>query len=490
MQGDNERRIQVPPTDRRAVQERMKHASAGLKMPGSDVSVESKVKERQHMQGEQERQCRESRRKQMESGRIYKDDERSNYNEEAEIMRQEDKKLSKKERVWKKRIKRLWLILAGEVIALALLVIAFAVNYVNTKMDKMNINDLAEEDILVNEGLSSLTKEEYTTIALFGLDSRDVTSDKGNRSDCIIIASINNQTKEIRLVSVYRDAYLQVSDRDGNHDGEYTKVTHAYAYGGPKAAIATLNKNLDLQITEYVTVNFASLTKVIDELGGVVVNVDEAEREHLNVLITETATIAGMNYNYLYESGDVTLDGLQATTYCRIRDIGQGDIDRASRQREVLGAILDKAKKSDLTTLNNVIDDVLPDVSTSLTKKEMLSLLSGIFDYQLTEGEGFPYIYKLAMVDGLSVLVPTDLEKNDVLLHQYLYDTESPGYVLSSTTESATDEDGNSTTGTSTGKTEEKKVYQPSYEVKNISEYIFEYTGIEPPEDPDFRGGF
>lgn len=488
MQGDNNRRIQVPPTDRRAVEERMKHASAGLKMPGSDVSVESKVKERQKLQEEQEKQRRESRRRQLEYG--HSAEERMNDNEEAEAMRQDEKKVSKRERAWKKRIKRLWLILAGELIALALLVIAFAVNYVNSKMDQMNINDLDEEDILVNEGLSTLTKEEYTTIALFGLDSRDVTSDTGNRSDCIIIASVNNQTKEVRLVSVYRDAYLQVSNRDGNHDGEYTKVTHAYAYGGPKAAIATLNKNLDLQITEYVTVNFASLTKVIDELGGVVVNVDEAEREHLNILITETATIAGMSYNYLYETGDVTLDGLQATTYCRIRDIGQGDIDRASRQREVLGAILDKAKKSDLTTLNNVIDDVLPDVSTSLTKKEMLSLLSGIFDYQLTEGEGFPYIYKLTMVDGLSVLVPTDLEKNDVLLHQYLYDTESPGYVLSSTTESATDEDGNSTAGTSTGKTEEKKVYQPSYEVKNISEYIFEYTGIEPPEDPDFRGGF
>lgn len=488
MQGDNNRRIQVPPTDRRAAEERMKHASAGLKMPGSDVSVEAKVKERQRLQEEQERQRRESRRRQLESGR--NEEARMNDDEEAETMRQDEKKVSKKERAWKKRIKRLWLILAGELIALALLVIVFAVNYVNSKMDQMNINDLNEDDILINEGLSSLTKEEYTTIALFGLDSRDVTSDKGNRSDCIIIASINNQTKEVRLVSVYRDAYLQVSDRDGNHDGEYTKVTHAYAYGGPKAAIATLNKNLDLQITEYVTVNFASLTKVIDELGGVVVNVDEAEREHLNILITETATIAGMSYNYLYETGDVTLDGLQATTYCRIRDIGQGDIDRASRQREVLGAILDKAKKSDLTTLNNVIDDVLPDVSTSLTKKEMLSLLSGILDYQLTEGAGFPYIYKLTMVDGLSVLVPTDLEKNDVLLHQYLYDTESPGYVLSSTTESSTDDEGNPIAGTSTEKSEEKKVYQPSYEVKNISEYIYEYTGIEPPEDPDFRGGF
>lgn len=493
MRGDTDK-IQVPPTKRQTGQERMKHASAGLMMPGSDVSVESRVRERQRQQEELERRRREARKRQLESGRTAYEGDGINLEEEAGTMRQEEKKvLSKKERAWKKKIKKLWLILASEVIVLALLMIGFVVNYVNSKMDQMNINEIDENEILINDGLSTLTKEEYTTIALFGLDSRDVTSDTGNRSDCIIIAAINNKTKEVRLISVFRDTYLQVADRGGDYDGVYTKVTHAYAYGGPKAAIETLNKNLDLQITEYATVNFASLTKVIDDLGGVVVNVDEDERQSINIWLPETASIAGMSYTNVYETGDIVLDGLQATTYCRIRNIGQGDIDRAGRQREVIGAILDKAKQSDFVTLNKVIDDILPDVSTSLTKKEMLALLSGVFDYTITEGEGFPFIYKLTMVDGLSVEVPAELDRNVELLHQYLYDAVISDSTASASTDTATDENGNPVTGSTAGTTEqvdESKRYEPSYEVQNISNTIKEYTGVEAPEDPDFRGGF
>ncbi len=499
MQGDSDRKIQVPPTNRQAGQERMRNASAGLKMPGSDVSVDSKVREHRMQQErltreEMEQKRREARRRQLESGRTAHEDDRIKREEETGSMKQEEKRpLSKKEIAWKKKIKKLWLILAGEVIALALLMVGFVVNYVNSKMNQMNINELDENEILMNEGLSNVTKEEYTTIALFGLDSRDVTSDKGNRSDCIIIAAINNKTKEVRLISIFRDTYLQVADRGGDYDGVYTKVTHAYAYGGPKAAIETLNKNLDLQITEYATVNFASLTKVIDDLGGVVVNVDEDERQSINIWLPETASIAGMSYSNVYETGDIVLDGLQATTYCRIRNIGQGDIDRAGRQREVIGAILDKAKQSDLVTLNKVIDDVLPDVSTSLTKKEMLGLLSGVFDYTISEGEGFPFIYKLTMVDNLSVEVPADLEKNVELLHQYLYDAVLPDTTISASTDTATDEEGNPVTGSTAGTTEQidaSKIYEPSYEVKNISDAIKNYTGVVAPEDPDFRGGF
>ena len=200
-----------------------------------------------------------------------------------------------------------------------------------------------------------------------------------------------------------------------------------------------------------------------------------------------------MSYSNVYETGDIVLDGLQATTYCRIRNIGQGDIDRAGRQREVIGAILDKAKQSDLVTLNKVIDDVLPDVSTSLTKKEMLGLLSGVFDYTISEGEGFPFIYKLTMVDNLSVEVPADLEKNVELLHQYLYDAVLPDTTISASTDTATDEEGNPVTGSTAGTTEQvdaSKIYEPSYEVKNISDAIKNYTGVVAPEDPDFRGGF
>lgn len=505
----------LPPTRKLSKEEneRLRNASAGLRMPGSNTTVDSKVRQKQ---AEEERRTRrEIQRRKMEAegqkirqGRTAGQERvtgtagsRNQYVEEEESMKKNGNKTSQKALARRRRIKRLWGILGAEIMVLGLLIIGYGIFYINNKMDQMNYNEIDESDLSINEGLSALTREEYTTIALFGLDSRDVTSDTGNRSDTIIIASLNNKTKEVKLVSIYRDTYLELANpTNGNYDGLYTKITHAYAYGGPKAAVATLNKNLDLQITEYATVNFASLTDVIDDLGGITVNVDEAERQSVNIWLPETAEIAGMSYSNLYETGDVTLDGLQAVTYCRIRNIGNGDIDRAGRQREVLGAILDKAKQSDLMTLNQILDDVLPSVSTSLSKKEILGLMAGVFEYEVTANEGFPFIYHggfaydQTMGRELSMDIPANLERNAELLHEFLFDVSivSAG---SETGEPSTEALGTSEEGvvSSTDSEEpgaDKKTYTPSDEVIRISNEIQENTGLTPPEDPEFRGGF
>lgn len=496
----------LPPTRKlsREENERLRSASAGLRMPGSNTTVDSKVRQRQ---AEEERRTRrEIQRRKMEAEQQNMKQKqiagqeripgaaggRNQYIEEEHSMKKNGNKTSQKALARKRKMKRLWGILGGEIMVLGLLIIGYGIFYINNKMDQMNYNELDDSDLSINEGLSALTREEYTTIALFGLDSRDVTSDTGNRSDTIIIASLNNKTKEVKLVSIYRDTYLELANpTNGNHDGLYTKITHAYAYGGPKAAVATLNKNLDLQITEYATVNFASLTDVINDLGGITVNVDEAERQSVNIWLPETAEIAGMSYNNLYETGDVTLDGLQAVTYCRIRNIGNGDIDRAGRQREVLGAILDKAKQSDLVTLNRILDDVLPSVSTSLSKKEILGLMTGVFEYEVTENEGFPFIYSARLAydqtlgQDLSMDVPANLERNVELLHEFLFDA----HIVSN--ETAGGEPSSEAAGTSSEEDEEdKKIYTPSYEVIRISNEIQGNTGLTPPEDPEFRGGF
>lgn len=505
----------LPPTRKlsREENERLRNASAGLRMPGSNTTVNSKVQQRQ---AEEERRTRrEIQRRKMEAEeqkirqgrpvgtvRRMRDSASGNPNvEEERSMKKNGSKTSQKALARKRKIKRLWGILGAEVIVLGLLIIGFGIFYINQKMDQMHYNEIDDTDLSINEGLSTVTKEKYTTIALFGLDSRDVTSDTGNRSDTIIIASLNNETKEVKLISVYRDTYLELSNpANGNYDGLYTKVTHAYAYGGPRSAVATLNKNLDLQITEYATVNFASLTDVINELGGITVNVDEAERQQVNIYIPETAEIAGMSYSGLYETGDVTLDGLQAVTYCRIRDGVGGDIARAERQREVLGAILDKAKNSDLMTLNRILDDVLPNISTSLSKKEILGLMAGLLEYEVTANEGFPFIYKLGyaydqtMGRDLSMDVPANLEKNVGLLHEFLFEVRyTPDGIQGEgvTTEAA---DGSTEEGTAStadpNQGEEEKTYTPSDEVIRISDEIQSGTGIYPPDDPDFRGGF
>lgn len=327
------------------------------------------------------------------------------------------KKISKKEQARRKKRKQLRLILVVELIICLVLGISYATWYIDSKMDKVNWNKIEKEKIEVNV-VNNEEMKEYTNIALFGLDARDITSDKGNRSDCIIIASINNKTKEVKLISVYRDTLLEIAD--GYNDT--SKVTHAYSYGGPQAAINTLNRNLDLDITEYATVNFASLTNAIDALGGVVVNVDEQERQELNVYITETAAINGTGYNYLYETGDVLLDGLQATTYCRIRSTAGGDIARTERQREVLSAMVTKAKNSDLSTLNDMIDTILPQISTNISKKEILTLTTGLLSYELGETQGFPSNYELSSLPSKgSIIVPADLDLNVRNLHEFLF---------------------------------------------------------------------
>ena len=382
----------------------------------------------------------------------------------------------------------------------------------NNKLGMLDYNQLDEEDLGINDGLDD-NQEGYTTIALFGLDSRDVNSDTGNRSDTILVASIDNKTKDVKIISVYRDTYLEMENPDGKNDGLYTKITHAYAFGGPKAAVATLNKNLDLQITDYVTVNFASMAEVVDDLGGITVNVDEAERQSVNIWLPETASIAGRSYNALYETGDVTLDGLQAVTYCRIRNIGAGDIDRAARQREVLEAILTKAKTSDLSTLNTILDDVLDDISTSLSKKDLIALMANVFEYNITGNEGFPMVYHAGMYydqavgQDLSIDVAADLDNNVQLLHQFFYDAEIDSALTQAATEDeagdgtgGTDEAGGADDGDSdaSGTTERtattqdsgKDRYTPSSEVLRISDEIKNNTGVYPPDDLTFRGGF
>lgn len=497
---------QVPPTRRSTAEEmnRLRQASAGLRMPGSNETVDHDVRQRRE---EAERRTREEieRRRNADANEY----ERGN----TDMGETRRRKPSAKALARKKRIKKLWMILGIEVLVFSLLIIGYGIFYLNNKLGMLDYNQLDETDLSINDGIDE-NQEGYTTIALFGLDSRDVTSDTGNRSDTILVASIDNKTKDVKIISVYRDTYLELENPDGKNDGLYTKITHAYAYGGPKAAVATLNKNLDLPITDYVTVNFASMAEVVDDLGGITVNVDEAERQSVNTWLPETASIAGRSYNALYETGDVTLDGLQAVTYCRIRNIGAGDIDRAARQREVLEAILTKAKSSDLSTLNKILDDVLDDISTSLSKKDLIALMANVFDYNITGNEGFPMVYHAGMYydqaagQELSIDVAADLENNVQLLHQFFYDAEiDPELTQSSATDETGDGSGDGTggeTGAADGGTaggtpegaaastqdSSEERYTPSAEVLRISDEIKNNTGVYPPDDLTFRGGF
>lgn len=338
------------------------------------------------------------------------------------------KKVSAKKRAARKR--RRTILFAAEIVILVLM-LGFLYTVLKTeKVDKIKI----DEETIVMEMNEKVEENEvmkgYRNIALFGVDSREGSLGKGTRSDTIIIASINQDTGDVKLLSVFRDTYLNL----GNDS--YNKCNAAYAKGGPEQAITMLNKNLDMNITDYVTVGFDGLIEVIDALGGVEVNVTEAEISHLNnyqISMVGTTTdgknftaVEGRDYTPVTSPGRQTLNGLQATAYCRIRYIGN-DFQRAQRQRDVITAISEKAKKASVSKLNDVANGVMDNVSTSLDISEILSVLKDLGNYGIVANDGFPFEkYRTTGTVGSkgSCVIPLDLEKNVKEMHKFLFNED------------------------------------------------------------------
>lgn len=314
--------------------------------------------------------------------------------------------------------KRIGVVLAGVLICLMMSGVVF----VAAKLGRLDTQEIKTEDIVVNKEAEKAGKG-YTNFAVFGIDSRSGELEKGTRSDTIIIASLNNKTKEVRMVSVYRDTLLNV----GN--GEIAKCNAAYSYGGPTQAINMLNENLDLNIQDFVTVDFAAVAEAIDLLGGVEIDIQPEEVRPMNKYISETARVADKEGNLIQQAGLQQLDGVQATTYARIRSTAGGDFKRAERQRLVIEKIVDKVQKSDLGTINKMIDELLPTIKTSLSATEILSYAKCFADYKLSELSGFPFAKTTDTISGLgSVVIPVTLEENVLELHQFLYvDKEEAG---------------------------------------------------------------
>ena len=325
-----------------------------------------------------------------------------------------------------KKKKKLGIILLIEVLVLIALIAGYGVWYVNDKLNKIERSDEETEQIDVSDAATEVMKENYRTIALFGVDTRetlDMTKKNAARSDAIIIACINNKTKEVKLCSVYRDCFLETAAPDSTT----RKVTEAYFYGGPTGAVETLNQNLDLNITDYVTVDFKALANAIDALGGVTINVKEKELTNLNKNLQEQVEVTGIYSEGVWAAGEQELNGTQAVAYARIRKVGNNDFERTQRQRAVISAMIKKAKNSDLSTINNVINEVFPQIATNLSNRDLISLAADIFDYELSENTGFPLAHETPTL-GIkgSVVAPADLLSNVKYLHEFLYpeDTE------------------------------------------------------------------
>ena len=263
-------------------------------------------------------------------------------------------------------------------VILLVAIIGFTYFFVVNKLNKIQRVDLDISQLDISEEAEqNLTG--YRNIALFAIDSRSIEDyGEGNRSDGIIIASINNETKEVKLVSVYRDTYVQIEGHG------LDKITHAYSYGEAPLAISTLNTNLDLNIKEFVTVNFDAVAEAINQLGGVTIPVEEDELQYINSYIRETSRVTGINTEEVTQAGTQVLDGVQAVAYARIRYTSGGDYKRAERMRTVVEAAFNKLKTKSLTEINAFADTILPKIYTNISTGDILASVLYLTKYKVS----------------------------------------------------------------------------------------------------------
>ena len=336
-------------------------------------------------------------------------------------------KALRKKKKKKKRKRKIWITFFE--LFLMIGIVCFAgYMYLNSRFDFVQRLPWDPDDIK-NVDISVEKQEQmsgYWTIAIFGVDSRNESVGKGNNSDVNIICNIDQGTGEIRLVSVYRDSYLNISDKNA-----YNKLNAAYMLGGPEQAVKALNKNLDIDIDDYATFNWKAVADAINILGGIDVEITKSEFYYINAFISETVKATGVASTHLKSAGMNHLDGVQAVAYGRLR-LMDTDYARTERQRKIIKLAFEKMKKADWATINNIVQTVFPQVATSIDINDLLKTGRNITRYHLTETTGFPSEHKEKKMGRKgSCVIPQTLESNVIELHHFLFGDE--GYVPTDT---------------------------------------------------------
>lgn len=313
----------------------------------------------------------------------------------------------------KKKNKKKLLLFGAIATLLVITLILLIIFKLNSSLDKINTIDDQDEDIIVNDDIEPV--KGYRNIVIFGVDSRSNSLEKGTHSDTIIIASLNNETKDVKLVSIYRDTYANIPDLG------YKKLNAAFFNGGYSLALSTLNKNFDLNITEYVTVNFKAVVDAVDLVGGITLDITEAELPYVNGYVNSLNEINGTSVAHLKSAGSQLVNGTQATAYARIRYTSGADYKRTERQRTVIMKVFEKVKKSDLSTVNKMIDTIFPQVATNLSKMEILSLAKDVLSYDIVDQTGFPFDKDAHTYKKVSYVFPKNLAANTAKLHEFLF---------------------------------------------------------------------
>lgn len=295
--------------------------------------------------------------------------------------------------------------------------------YLNYKLDKV------KKTTISTKKLSCVDVNGYVNIALLGVDSRSMSSKhlKGHNTDCIIILSMNTKTKKVNLISVYRDTYTRI-----NGTSTYSKINSAYAAGGAEGALKTINETMDLNVSKYVLFNFKMVSDLVNDVGGITVNVKDSEISELNKYTRQTAhNIGQKKYKLVKKAGKQTLEGVQAVSYGRIRKGVGDDFKRTSRMRVVIQKVADKVKGKSIYKMIDIMDDCLPQCETNLSNNDMIGLAQRISKIKFNKSIGFPYNVTTGLMDGISYVFPSDLAANVAKLHKELFGQKD--YSVSST---------------------------------------------------------
>lgn len=274
----------------------------------------------------------------------------------------------------------------------------------------------------------TITVKGVTNIALFGIDARNSKSFSGN-SDSIMIISIDEIHNKIKVTSIMRDTLVKIPD------GGWSKINAAYGKGGPQLAIKTINMMFNMNVRNYAAVNFVGMVDIIDELGGIEVEVTESERKDANIHIESMAKEVGTKKDLIKKAGKQTLSGVQAVCWARIRHVStaQGvsnDFGRTDRQRYVMEQLFNKAMNAGISQYPGMISALLPHVQTSLGYDDILSLAGNLIGGVTFEQMRIPQMEYL--IDGGftgrtgSSTVYYNLEYAGKLLRAFIYDDQSP----------------------------------------------------------------
>lgn len=325
----------------------------------------------------------------------------------------------------KKALKIIGIILLIIIILLAILV-GLGYAFIKGKINKINYVEINKENLSISDNAKN-DLSNYRNILIFGVDKRDphieaAYESENNRTDCIMIASINKTTKEVKITSIYRDLFVDIDGHD------YANVNHAYEFGGPELSIATINKNFDLNITEFVSANFYAVATLVDAVGGIELDITKEELRYINGYIADIKKSTGMSANKITKTGRQKINGVQAVAYSRIRFDG-GEIKRTERMRTVVTKAFEKLKTKNPVELNSIADKVLPLISTNIKSDEIFEMIPEIAKYNVVPVSTFPSKVWSEQVNGTWHTWPCSLETGVQELHKMLFNQDN--YVVS-----------------------------------------------------------